>query len=273
MQPVEIFKDQTRHHSRRPRAVQDDLVRERLAVPDLRRHDPSGNRKVPLGRPTFFPFPFILPFIFSALVRRPRRDGISPAYNNPLISPFLGRHVGSGTLPVTMLRWCRQPSPSKATLALFLFATGTGSSGRGGHHVHLNSSIGRASEVVASVTRLNWTMKSAAVAASAASKITRASGLPSSPRNSWTLTVFGIFGCLNRRVASSHCPGRTFSCVTKSMGSLEAAQGPALYNDAGPATDRRRRSPRSEGGGHGSDGTGPPGSRGSFQTTAAARRR
>src|SRR3989449_8134035 len=108
-----------------------------LAVPDLRRHDPSGNRKVPLGRPTFFPFPFILPFIFSALVRRPRRDGISPAYNNPLISPFVGRHVGSGTLPVTMLRWCRQPSPSKATLALFLFATGTGSSGRGGLPVHL----------------------------------------------------------------------------------------------------------------------------------------
>src|SRR5437867_9704732 len=75
-------------------------------------------------------------------------------------------------------------------------------------------------------------MKSAAVAASAASKITSASGLPSSPRNSWTMTLFGIFGCLNRRVASSHCPGRTFSCVTKSMASLKAHQEPTLYNRA-----------------------------------------
>src|SRR5207244_2455487 len=123
--------------------------------------------------------------------------------------------------------------------------------------------------MAASVTRLNWTMKSAAVAASAASKITSASGLPSSPRNSWTMTLFGIFGCLNRRVASSHCPGRTLSCVTKSMASRRAHQGPTLYNDAVPATDRRRRSPRSDGCGHGSDGTGPPWSRGSCRTTAA----
>src|SRR2546426_3384822 len=75
-------------------------------------------------------------------------------------------------------------------------------------------------------------MKSAAVAASTASKITSASGLPSSPRNSWTMTLFGIFGCLNRRVASSHCPGRTLSCVTKSMAALKAHQEPTLYNPA-----------------------------------------
>src|SRR3989442_833873 len=75
-------------------------------------------------------------------------------------------------------------------------------------------------------------MKSAAVAASTASKITSASGLPSSPRNSWTMTLFGIFGCLNRRVASSHCPGRTLSCVTKSMAAPKAHQEPTLYNPA-----------------------------------------
>src|SRR2546422_6657446 len=46
------------------------------------------------------------------------------------------------------------------------------------------------------------------------------------------MTLFGIFGCLNRRVASSHCPGRTFSCVTKSMASLKAHQEPTLYNRA-----------------------------------------
>src|SRR2546428_3565366 len=57
--------------------------------------------------------------------------GLSPAYNNPLISPLLGRDVGPGALPVTMLRWCRQPSPSKATLALFLFVTGAKSPGQG----------------------------------------------------------------------------------------------------------------------------------------------
>src|SRR2546427_7745567 len=75
-------------------------------------------------------------------------------------------------------------------------------------------------------------MKSAAVAASPASKITIASGLPRSPRNSWTMTLFGIFGCLNRRVASSPLPGGTFRCVTKSMDSLKAHQGPTLYNRA-----------------------------------------
>src|SRR5256712_3611747 len=52
--------------------------------------------------------------------------GLSPAYNKPLISLLLGRDVGPGYSPVTMLRWCRQPSPSKATLALFLFATRRG---------------------------------------------------------------------------------------------------------------------------------------------------
>src|SRR5438309_10467741 len=77
-------------------------------------------------------------------------------------------------------------------------------------------------------------MKSAAVAASTVSKITSASGLPSSPRNSWTMTLFGIFGCLNMRVASSHCPGRNLSCVTKSMASLKAHQEPTLYNGAVP---------------------------------------
>src|SRR5437879_12101278 len=75
-------------------------------------------------------------------------------------------------------------------------------------------------------------MKSAAVAASTASKITMASGLASSPRNSWTMTLFGIFGCLNRRVAASHCPGGTLSCGTKSMASLKAHQEPTLYNRA-----------------------------------------
>src|SRR5207244_10471608 len=59
------------------------------------------------------------------------------------------------------------------------------------HHVHLNSSIGRARDVVASVTRLNWTVKSAAADASGASKITIASGFPRRPRNSWTMTLFG----------------------------------------------------------------------------------
>src|SRR3990170_677931 len=70
--------------------------------------------------------------------------------------------------------------------------------GFGPHHVHLNCSIGNARDVVTSVTRLNWTMKSAAVEASGASKITIASGLPRSPRNSWTITLFGILGCLKR---------------------------------------------------------------------------
>src|SRR2546428_10599073 len=107
--------------------------------------------------------------------------GLSPAYNKPLVSLLLGRDVGPGYSPVTMLRWCRQPSPSKATLALFLFATGTGSSGRGGHHVHLNSSIGRASEVVASVTRLNWAMEAAAVPALGSSEVPEDAGVASLP--------------------------------------------------------------------------------------------
>src|SRR2546428_13219882 len=58
MQPVESLDDRNRHPSRRPRAVQDVLVRERLAVPDLRRNDPSGNRKVPLGPSNLLPFSF-----------------------------------------------------------------------------------------------------------------------------------------------------------------------------------------------------------------------
>src|SRR2546425_7706565 len=165
-----------------------------------------------------------------------RRTRLFAGYDVALVPPTLSLQGDTGAFPV-----CHQERGSFRP--------------RRGHHVHLNSSIGSASEVVASVTRLNWTMKSAAVAASTASKITMASGLPSNPRNSWTMTLFGIFGCLNRRVASSHCPGRTLSCVTQSMASRRAHQGPTLYNDAVPATDRRRRSPRSDGCGHGSDGT------------------
>src|SRR2546427_6745776 len=60
MQPVESLDDRNRHPSRRPRAVQDDLVRLGLAVPDLRRHDPSGNRQTPVGRSNFFPLSFRL---------------------------------------------------------------------------------------------------------------------------------------------------------------------------------------------------------------------
>src|SRR3989441_9936254 len=220
-------------------------------------------------RPTN-PTPLPLSLSFLLQLEAAARS-LSPAYNTRLISPPLERDVGPGIRPVTMLRWCRQPSPSKATLALFpdLHLSGIEARTWAGHQVHLNSSIGSASDVVASVTRLNWTMKSAAVAASTASKITMASGLPSSPRNSWTMTLFGIFGCLNRREATSPCPGETFGCLTKSMASRRARQGPTLYNHAVPATDRPRRSPRSDGGGHGSDGAGPPWSPGSCQTTAA----
>src|SRR4030042_1803472 len=53
-----------------------------------------------------------------------------------------------------------------------------------GYPVHLKSSMGIAREVLVSATRPNWNVKSAAVAASGASKITRASGLPGSPRDS-----------------------------------------------------------------------------------------
>src|SRR3990170_1712840 len=76
--------------------------------------------------------------------------------------------------------------------------------------------MGRASDVVVSATRPNWTTKYAAVAGSGASKITRASGFPRRPMNSWIMMLFGIFGCLNILVASSSWPGITFSCVTKS---------------------------------------------------------
>src|SRR2546422_6153881 len=60
MQPVESLDDRNRHPSRRPRAVQDDLVRLGLAVPDLRRHDPSGNRQTPVGPPNLLPLSFTL---------------------------------------------------------------------------------------------------------------------------------------------------------------------------------------------------------------------
>src|SRR2546427_4026419 len=59
MQPVESLDDRNRHPSRRPRAVQDDLVRLGLAVPDLRRHDPSGNRQTPVGRSNLLPLSFL----------------------------------------------------------------------------------------------------------------------------------------------------------------------------------------------------------------------
>src|SRR5207249_6367878 len=62
---------------------------------------------------------FLFSFLFISGPRPRSSVLLSPAYNNPLISPLLGRDVGSGKSPVTMLRWCRQPSPSKATLALF----------------------------------------------------------------------------------------------------------------------------------------------------------
>src|SRR3990172_189595 len=98
----------------------------------------------------------------------------------------------------------------------------------GAYEVHLNCSIGRASAVVVSATRPNCTTKSAAVTASGASKITRASGFPRRPRNSWIMMLFGIFGCLNVRVASSSCPGMTLSCVTKSMAPTVRAYGDGL---------------------------------------------
>src|SRR2546422_9702065 len=63
MQPVESLDDRNRHPSRRPRAVQDDLVRLGLAVPDLRRHDPSGNRQTPVGPSNLLPFSFPLSFV------------------------------------------------------------------------------------------------------------------------------------------------------------------------------------------------------------------
>src|SRR5256886_4518456 len=146
-----------------------------------------------------------------------RRTRLFAGYDVALVPPTLSLQGDTGAFPV-----CHQERGS--------FRPGRG------HHVHLNSSIGSASEVVASVTRLNWTMKSAAVAASTASKITMASGLPSSPRNSWTMTLFGIFGCLNRRVASSPCPGRALNCVTKSMAAPRAHLRAAPYYQAGPLT-------------------------------------
>src|SRR5438132_1596354 len=99
-------------------------------------------RRRPTKPPTFFPFSFL--FISGP---RPRSSFLlSPAYNNPLISPLLGRDVGSGKSPVTMLRWCRQPSPSKATLALFPFCLRSRIVRSGRHHVHLKS--GRADRLV-----------------------------------------------------------------------------------------------------------------------------
>src|SRR2546422_121479 len=92
MQPVESLDDRNRHPSRRPRAVQDVLVRERLAVPDLRRNDPSGNRKVPLGPSTLLPFSFH-PSFYLLRARPP---------------PPPGRHFTSVQYPVNI------PVPWKA---------------------------------------------------------------------------------------------------------------------------------------------------------------
>src|SRR5213595_1738428 len=141
---------------------------------------------------------------------------------------------------------------------------------RGLHHVHLNSSIGSAKEVVASVTRLNWTMKSAAVEASGASKITIASGFPRRPRNSCTMTLFGSFGCLNRRVASSNWPGRIRSCVTKSMAARGLHHESAIYNRAAEVIVRSASGSQTNVPGRGSGGTGPRSSRGRCRTIAAA---
>src|SRR5947209_19763226 len=58
MQPVESHDDRNRHPSRRPCAVQDVLVRLGLTVPDLGRHDPSGNRQTPVGPSNLLPFSF-----------------------------------------------------------------------------------------------------------------------------------------------------------------------------------------------------------------------
>src|SRR5439155_13939860 len=102
---------------------------------------PGADRGLP-GHPVFArplvggqqppnpPTLFLLLFPFFSSVRARGPALLSPAYNNPLICPPLGRDVGPGISPVTMLRWCRQPSPSKATLALFLFASAAGSSPR-----------------------------------------------------------------------------------------------------------------------------------------------
>src|SRR5213594_2737602 len=95
---------------------------------------PEGSDSEPSGRRSFsstIDSTRIQPHVRSSLSRDNPPSSISPAYNNPLISPPLGRDVGPGISPVTMLRWCRQPSPSKATLALFLFVTGAKSPGQG----------------------------------------------------------------------------------------------------------------------------------------------
>src|SRR2546425_12000877 len=110
-----------RHDDRRwrPGLDQHDHVPERVRRADrgLPGH-PVRTRPVVGGRQTPNPLPLSLSFLFQ-------REGswpalLSPAYNNPLISPPLERGVGPGDSPVTMLGWGRQPSPSKATLALFL---------------------------------------------------------------------------------------------------------------------------------------------------------
>src|SRR2546428_6916349 len=87
MQPVESLDDRNRHPSRRPRAVQDDLVRLGLAVPDLRRHDPSGNRQTPVGPSNLLPLSFLL----SSAIREPADlprptscgDALSYAHTQP----------------------------------------------------------------------------------------------------------------------------------------------------------------------------------------------
>src|SRR5207245_8877863 len=107
------------HRRRRPGLDQHDHVPERVRGADCRLPgNPVRTRPDVGGRQTPNPLPLSLFFLLELAGSWPAL--LSPAYNNPLICPPLGSDVGPGISPVTMLRWCRQPSPSKATLALFL---------------------------------------------------------------------------------------------------------------------------------------------------------
>src|SRR2546425_9934173 len=107
------------HRRRSPGLDQHDQVPERVRGADCRLPgNPVRTRPDVGGRQTPNPLPLSLFFLLELAGSWPAL--LSPAYNTPLICPPLGRDVGPGISPVTMLRWCRQPSPSKATLALFL---------------------------------------------------------------------------------------------------------------------------------------------------------
>jgi len=130
-----------------------------------------------------------------------------------------------------MLRWCRQPSPSKATLGFFLFVTWAEPGPGRGYQVHLNSSIGSAAR---------WSLLSRAeldheVGGRRGVGRLRKSRARRACREVEELVDHDVVRDLRvLEQAGRVLPltGRTFSWVTKSMASLKAHQEPTLYNRA-----------------------------------------